>query len=387
MPILTPLQAGEIARGVYDLRTQSVADALKTGIGTDDLFAVDDGSAFKGTSGALMFRKLTSFGYIARGVGPFNTEVLIATRGTATLADWITDANIAVQMGPGGLPVHAGFNETWKSFATELHAFFRDHNPSRVHCVGHSLGGALAALSADFVSSRSIAPVELYTFGSPRVGDGIFARSLTKRLTPASIHRVSHPSDPVPMIPLFPFWHLPFGGAGMTIAKGQHGLVSAGAHSMASSYLAAVREHSWATLAAGDVKADDGKRTQSWLERAAEGHGGFVMGSATLLSLIGRALAWLLAKAGQMVMGGLGVTLAIGATVLDQIAWLLTRAAQLSKELAGHVKTLIGAIFRFLGRKVGEAVDVTVAFMRWLLETLFSTLRAVGQRALSMLNR
>lgn len=387
MPILTPVQAGEIARGVYDLRLNSVADALKTGIGTDGLFAVDDGSAFKGTSGALLFRKLSNFGYVARGMGPFNTEVLIATRGTATLADWITDANIAVQVGPGGLPVHAGFHETWKSFAADLHAFFRDHNPSRVHCVGHSLGGALATLSADFVSSRGIAAVELYTFGCPRVGDGVFARSLTRRVQATSIHRVSHPSDPVPMIPLFPFWHLPFGGAGLTIAKGKHGLVSADAHSMATSYLAAVREHSWATLAAGETKADEAQRTQSWLERAAEGHGGFMMGSATLLTMIGRALAWLLAKAGQLVMGGLGVSLTIGATLLDQLAWLLTRAAQLSKEMAGHVKTLIGAIFRFLGRKAAEAVDVTVAFLRWLLETLFATLRAIGQRALSMLNR
>jgi len=386
MPILTPVQAGEIARGVYDLRMQSVADALKTGIGTDGLFAVDDGSAFKGTSGAI-FRKLSTFGYIARGVGQFSSEVLIATRGTATLADWITDANVAVQVGPGSLPVHAGFNETWKSFADEIKAFFRDHNPTRVHCVGHSLGGALATLSADYVSARGIAQVELYTFGCPRVGDGIFARSVTRRLGAGSIHRVSHPSDPVPMIPLFPFWHLPFGGAGMTIAKGNHGLISAGAHSMASSYLAAVREHSWASLSAGDAPADEGQRVQTWLERAAEGQGGFLMGSATLLSMIGKALTWLMAKAGQLMMGGIGVALTVGATVLDQIAWLLTRAAQLSAQLALHIKTLIGAIFSFLGRKVVQTVDVTVAFLRWLLQTLFSSLRAVGQRALSLLNR
>ncbi len=387
MPILTPVQAAEIARGVYDLRMQSVADALKIGIGTDGLFAVDDGSAFKGTSGALVFRKLSTFGYIARGVGQFSNEVLIATRGTATLADWITDGNIAVQIGPGGLPVHAGFHETWKSFAEDIKAFFREHNPTRVHCVGHSLGGALAALGADYVSARGIAQVELYTFGSPRVGDGLFARSVTRRLGAGSIHRVSHPSDPVPMIPLFPFWHLPFGAAGMSISKGTHGLVSPGAHSMDSSYLAAVREHSWSSLAAGDASPDEGQQVQNWLERAADGHGSFLMGSATLLSMIGRALAWLMAKSGKLVMGGVGLTLTVGATVLDQIAWLLSRAAQLSKEMAGHVKTLIGAIFRFLGRKIGEAVDVTVAFLRWLLQTLFSSLRAVGQRALSLLGR
>ena len=386
MPVLTPLQAAEIARGAYDLRQQSVADALKTGIGTDGMFAVDDGSAFSGRSGALMFKKLSTFGYIARGIGAFNTEVLIATRGTASLADWITDANIAVQAGPGSLPVHAGFNETWKSFATEIHAFFRDHNPTRVHCVGHSLGGALAALSADSVSHRHIAKVELYTFGCPRVGDGIFARSLTRRLGAASIHRVTHPSDPVPMIPLFPFWHLPFGAAGLVIARGSNGLVSADAHSMANSYMSAVREHSWATLALGGPGADEGQSVKNWLQQTAGGQGSFLMGSATLLSMIGRALAWLLAKAGQLVMGGLGLTLTVGATVLDQVAWLLGRAAQLSGQLAGHVKTLIGAIFGFLGRKLHATADVTVAFLRWMLELLFSSLRAVGQRALAQLS-
>ena len=386
MPILTPLQAADIARGAYDLRQQSVADALKTGIGTDGMFAVDDSSAFSGKSGALMFKKLSTFCYIARGIGAFDSEVLIATRGTAALSDWITDANIAIQAGPSSLPVHAGFNETWKSFAGEIQAFFRQHNPTRVHCVGHSLGGALAALSADFCSHRRIAQVELYTFGCPRVGDGIFARSLTRRLGAASIHRVTHPSDPVPMIPFFPFWHLPFGGAGLGIARGNKGLVNAGAHSMASSYLPAVREHSWATLALGGPGADEGQRVQTWLEQVAAGHGSFVMGSATLLSMIGRALAWLMAKAGQTVLGGLGLVLTAGATVLDQIAWILGRAAQLSGQLAVHVKTLIGAIFGFLGRKVVGIADLTVAFLRWLLELLFSSLRAAGQRALALLS-
>lgn len=384
MPTLTPAQAAEIARGVYDLRTQSVSDALKTGIGTDGMFAVSEGSAFQGTSGALMFRKLSTFGYVARGTGLFATEALIATRGTATLADWVTDANIALQIGPGGLPVHAGFNETWKSFSAELEAFFRRHNPTRVHCVGHSLGGALATLNANYVTSRRIANVELYTFGCPRVGDGIFASSLTKRLGAGSIHRVWHPSDPVPMIPLFPFWHVPLGGAGLSIARGQSGLISPSAHTMATSYLPAVRSHTWGTLEAARA-AEERVPVQTWLERAAEGHGGFLMGSATLLSMIGRALAWLMAQAGKLVLGGVGLTLTAGATVLDQIAWLLSRAAQLSAEVGGHVKTLIGAIFRFLGRTAAKVADVTVAFLRWILSLLFTTVQVAGRRALALL--
>lgn len=382
MPILTPTQAGEIALGVYDLRRRSLADALATGIGTDGMFAVD--STFKGASGALMFRELSTFGYVARGVGAFATEAIIATRGTAMMADWITDARVGLQIGPGGLPVHAGFNETFRSFAAELATFFRQHNPTRVHCVGHSLGGALATLAADYVSARRVASVELYTFGCPRVGDGFLARELTQRVGAASIHRVAHPADPVPMIPLFPFWHLPFGSAGLSIARGHAGLVSFGAHAMGESYLPGVRAHSWCSLAAAS-SGDEGRRVQSWLEGAAEGHGSFMAGSASLLTMIGRALSWLLAKAGQLGLHGVSLTATAGLTALDLIASLLVSAADVSKAIGGHVKALIFAIFRFLGRAVTAAVDLTVAFLRWVLELLFRSLVLGAQRAITSL--
>jgi len=249
MPILSPEQAAEIARGVYDLRTQSVADALKTGIGTDGMFAVEDGKGLKSTTGALMFRPLTNFGYLARGIGTFKDEVLIATRGTDIPADWVTDLNIGMQIGPSKLPVHAGFNETWKGFLADLRTFFQSHHPTRIHCVGHSLGGALAALNADYCSSQGIAKVELYTFGAPRAGDGVFARSLTQRLGQDSIRRVSHPADPVPMIPLFPFWHLPFAKPGLRIAKTSNWPVSFNAHRMQGSYIPGVARQSWAAWA------------------------------------------------------------------------------------------------------------------------------------------
>src|SRR5699024_9322989 len=114
--------------------------------------------------------KLSGFGYIAAGKGAHAGEVLVATRGTATRYDWLSNLNVAMQAGPGGTLVHAGFNEVWKSFAADVSAFLRGRNPSVVHCVGHSLGGALATLTADACSSAGIGELRLYTFGSPRVG-------------------------------------------------------------------------------------------------------------------------------------------------------------------------------------------------------------------------
>jgi triacylglycerol lipase len=385
MPILTPPQAAALAKGVYDLRTNSLTDALKTGIGTDGIFSVGEQAVFKGKTGALLFKPLSKFGYVAQGEGQFAGEVLVALRGTASIADWVTDANFGMQLGPSGRVVHAGFNDTWKSLGDELREFLRHSNPSRIHCVGHSLGGALATLCADYCSDRKIAAVELYTFGCPRVGNAAFARSLTQRLGADAIHRVFHPADPVPMIPLFPFWHLPFGGSGLGIAATSNALISGTAHKMEPTYLPGVRDQSWASLRSAGAPVSD-STVARWLEQAAEGQGGMLMGSAKVLAMIGRALSWLMAKAGQMVLGGVGLGLAVGVTVLDQLAWLLTKAAQLSKEVGLQVSGLIKAIFAFLGRKAMAVGDVTVAFLRWILELLFSSLRSVAERVLALIN-
>lgn len=52
MPVLSPSDAAEIARGIYELQDQSATQALKTGIGTDGMFAVDDISRWIGNSTA-----------------------------------------------------------------------------------------------------------------------------------------------------------------------------------------------------------------------------------------------------------------------------------------------------------------------------------------------
>jgi triacylglycerol lipase len=388
MRLLTPDEAAAIARGVYRLREDSVSTVTQERgqlLGCEELFAVADDGRFEARSGGLLWKQLSGFGYVATGMGSFAGDLLIATRGTQTKSDWCSNLNIALQQGPAGLPVHAGFNEIWKSFAPELRSMLRGRNPTRVHCVGHSLGGALATLNADLLSAGHVAEVVLYTFGAPRAGDGLFARSLTQRLTPDNIFRVSHPADPVPMIPLFPFWHLPFGSDGLTIANTSNALISVDAHLMPPSYLPGVQGRSWHDLRSANAQAGNSQQVKNWLEQAAEGRGGFLMGSAKLLSMIGRALTWLLAKAGKLVMGGVGVALAGGATLLDQLAWLLTQAAQLSKEVGVQIKGLIGAIFSFLGRKALQGIDVTVAFLRWVLELLFSSLRSLGERALALI--
>lgn len=74
--------------------------------------------------------------------------------------------------------------------------------------VGHSLGGAVAALAALDFQARGWEP-QVTTFGEPRIGNAHLAEYLDKAF-PANIktnqshmyRRVTHIDDPVPLLPL-----------------------------------------------------------------------------------------------------------------------------------------------------------------------------------------
>jgi hypothetical protein len=84
--------------------------------------------------------------------------------------------------------VHEGFADAlevvWKPLENRLNQL----NDRRVWFTGHSLGGALASLAAFRRGSQSAG---LYTFGSPRVGNGEFAAALDGRLSDKSIRYVN----------------------------------------------------------------------------------------------------------------------------------------------------------------------------------------------------
>lgn len=80
-------------------------------------------------------------------------------------------------------------------------------NPSYpVVATGHSLGGAVATLAAAYLRAAGT-PVDLYTYGSPRVGNDAFANFVSGQAGLET--RVTHLDDPVPRLPplLFSYRH------------------------------------------------------------------------------------------------------------------------------------------------------------------------------------
>lgn len=389
MNTFTPSRAAAIARGVYALIDQSVSQAECQGdlLGCEGMFNVVDVSRFTGRSGGLyVFKKLSGFGYIAEGIGRRQGEVLVVTRGTRLICyDWPTNFNVGLQIGAGNELVHAGFHEVWKSFSADVAGFLRGRNPSLIHCVGHSLGGALALLNADYFTSLRVAEVKLYTFGSPRVGDINFARSICRRVGEENMYRVFHCADPVPMIPMFPFFHVPLRAGGYQLGNGARGIFNKDAHGMVESYIPGVRDQSWAALRNRDLSRDGRMNVELWLEQVNAGGGMIVKGSTWCMMMITRALTWLLNKASLLIFGSISGVASAGMTALDYLAWMLGRGAALSLEISGYLTSIINAIFRFTGRTMLTGVSLTTAFIRWVLGLLYGSLSLVARQALSLL--
>jgi len=376
---LTPKQSANIAKNVYLVQTESMEQVYQSAAisGLSDLFDFKGGKKSEGTSGAI-FRSRTGFAYAANGIGGRQGEVLLAFRGTDIIADWITDANAGLQRGPSTWAVHAGFNETFKSLRADIDTFMRGRNPSAVHCVGHSLGGALATLAADHLSELGVGGVKLYTFGSPRAGVSGFARHLTTKLGANNVHRVYHNADPVSMVPIFPFGHVPVdGNVCMLPWKGSS--FAFAAHKM-DNYMNSIGDSAWAGLYR-NPEPPLARDIDIWLESA---NYGSAMHSTATLWMISRAMQYLLQKAANAV---IGTVITYNMTILDQIAGILVQGAQICKDISDSVRALIAKIFNFLGRAVPSTADVTTAFLRWVLDLLARTVINMARQAMQQVFR
>lgn len=127
--------------------------------------------------------------------------VLISIRGTQETQDFFTDAKaIQVQMEqyPDGVRGHIGFYKSFKAIKGFIEKYLnRFYLDQKVIVVGHSLGGAIATLAADWIKkTQNIDNVILYTFGSPRVGNTEFVKQST-----LTHYRMVAENDPIPSVP------------------------------------------------------------------------------------------------------------------------------------------------------------------------------------------
>ncbi|WP_339409149.1 lipase family protein [Pseudomonas sp. EA_35y_Pfl2_R5] len=126
--------------------------------------------------------------------------VLIVARGTQEIADWVRDVNATqVPNEAGEGQAHHGFHESFKAvrdFVVPYLEFARTNNQKIVVC-GHSLGGAIALLMAEWIRNNWSEDVLLYTYGSPRAGDEAFVKGASA----LTHHRIVNHNDLIPTVP------------------------------------------------------------------------------------------------------------------------------------------------------------------------------------------
>lgn len=114
-------------------------------------------------------------------------HAIIAFRGTelSDIQDLITDLKtypVANKKGPG--QVHAGTQEALLGVWPQIIQILNEREVQSVELLGHSLGGMIATLAATwlYIDCENVAITGVTTFGSPPIGDKVFANALRNKL-------------------------------------------------------------------------------------------------------------------------------------------------------------------------------------------------------------
>lgn len=355
---LTPKFAANLAADVYDVKSAITREDF-----LEDYKANMEISTAKlpsGVTGGYILNKPHVMAVFSAGKGNYKGQAFVAIKGTASLYDALSDLNTGVHSSHTGFPVHQGFYYAFNSIQQELRQFISGlKGVSVVHCVGHSLGGAIATLAADWIkASSSISSVKLYTFGSPRVGLEHFASKCTSRLNASNVFRVHHSTDPVPMLPTWPFYHVPNMDLGYLI-ESPASMPPWKYHFMKHYIASAKKARSWKSMAnnrpAGHVDA----AVERWLKSD-----GFLSFTANTLSLLDAALMYVIKKvinaAGIAIVG----TVTVGLTLLDRMAMFMAKAMKVASDLSIWVFHLVRKMAALIGITIKEGADLTFAFIR-----------------------
>lgn len=363
---LNPTMAADLANNVYAVNGNDKI-ALKTFL-MARIFKKPDKSSPKDKAqtpphqkkltahvGGRIFRAAKDgFGLCAMGAGTYEGDIFLIFRGTTDAnnnADVITDARIGITTSKAGLPVHIGFNHTFNSMLPDIKQFVAESKATgTIHCIGHSLGGAVASLAADWASRNTSCTTKLYTFGAPRVGTDWFASSTTSSVGEPNLHRVYHRTDPVTMVALYPFMHAPYKKNGHYLYSADP-LTTGTAHKMAN-YILSVKNKTWKDL--NDIP-EQAYNIESFVEEWLRSKSPVDINSASFWQWVDSALIYVLKKVAMVAIMALQSALIGAFTLADKIAYILAKGIDLAENISIWVELLMRKLMQALGMKVAAS--------------------------------
>lgn len=319
------------------------------------------------TGGPGIIKCRTAFGFTLLGQGELKGHAVILFRGTQYLADWLTNLNFGVSSTISGEPVHDGFNQSFKSMESQLKEFMNFIIKQRVHtihCIGHSLGGALATICGDWIRSAYKQKPYIYTFGSPRVGLYTFASRCTTKIGSQRIFRAYHKTDIVPCIPVWPYIHTPNSGQDYYLPS--PGIVPMAEYHGMDHYIDSVDGKGWDVLG-GLREADKNENSiKRWLTDKTP-----IGLTITSIEWLNRALIFILDKCLDGAAWMISKSFKNSFTLMDQLAYILHKGINLAETTSAWVLHLIRKIMQVIGmKKAVETADLTHQFIRAILSHL-----------------
>lgn len=342
------------------------------------------GNVYSASTG---FGTESGFGYLLKFRDGQRRHTIIATRGTRPelgAADLLTDARAAMTSFPGYGPVHKGFRTTYDSAMVNL---ARDHRllmeSDVVHCVGHSLGGAVATLIAAHYAGLGKA-VKLYTFGSPRVGaSGTFA-AMHKTIGKDNIFRVAHDLDPISLIGPFPFIHVnpsPSDPNNFTIPSPSGSLFSTENHDM-NRYIGSVNRKGvgWDYVRSLASQVDhDNAVLARWLLHKDNDPGWVQYASAKTLGI--------LFKLFQHVLRTISTSVLLSLTAIDLLAEMLFNGLYRVKALGEQIFQLLNHAAKWAGVDLAPGADFTARIIGSILSTMLAAMKQMAIASLQIATR
>lgn len=143
-------------------------------------------------------------GYI--GYQPLTQSIAVAFRGSESVSNWLSDLDAVLTDYPrcSGCKVHKGFysaeQAVFPQVKYEVDRLLEKYPDYQVLVTGHSLGAALATLTAADLRLSGIDNIRLFNYGSPRVGNTAFADYYAAVVEDRN--RVTHHKDIVPHTPM-----------------------------------------------------------------------------------------------------------------------------------------------------------------------------------------
>jgi triacylglycerol lipase len=382
--ILFPTQCASLAKDVYALTEYKKLDEAYIFLSAryKDSFDIDSKNLLKGkTGGPGLIKCKTAFGFTLIGKGKYKGQAFILFRGTQYLADWLTNLNVLQTRSCGfNQPVHDGFNQAFKSMLPQLLPFInglKNHGIHTIHCIGHSLGGALATLCGEWVKSNTGIKPFIYTFGSPRVGFEGFASTCVREIGADRMYRAYHKTDVVPCIPIWPYVHTPNDGTEYYLPS--PGVFPGAEYHSMTHYIESVKNKTWDALKGLKTEQKTDTSIMAWLQEQ------------TPASLTIKAIEWIDAAIQFVIRKVVGAAawlfsaaLGASATIMDRLAYILANGMSLEEKVSNWVMLLIRKIQEFLGgvSKLKKE-NLNKEFIKLVLTRLQTKLNAMAQNALS----